>query len=93
MFESRVLRKIFGPKKEEVTGVLREMSNGELNDVESPPVIGVITLDEGEMNGVYVMHGKQEKCIQNFVGRILRNTTAQRWEVNKVIIIHHQHYY
>ena len=91
--ERRVLRKIFGPKKEEVTGVWRELSNGELNDMESPPVLGVITLDEGEMNGVFVMHEKQEKCIQNFVGGILRNMTAQRWEDNKVIIIHHQHYH
>jgi len=93
VFESRVLRKIFGPKREEVTGVWRELSNGELNDMESPPVIGVMTLDEGEMNGVFIMHGKQEKCIQNFVGGILRNTTAQRWEDNKVIIMHHQRYY
>jgi len=61
--------------------------------MESSPVIWVITLDEGEMNGVFVMHGKQEKCIQNFVRGILRNTTAQTWEDNKVIIIHHQHYY
>ena len=86
-------RKIFGPKKEEVTGVWRELSNGELNDMDSPPVMGVITLDEGEMNGVFVMHEKQEKCIHNFVGGILRNMTAQRWEDNKVIIIHHQHCY
>jgi hypothetical protein len=78
VLESRVLRKIFGPKREEVTGVWRELSNGELNDMESPPVIGVITLYEGEVNGVFVMHGKQENCIQNFVGGILRNTNAQR---------------
>jgi len=63
VFERRVLRKIFGPKKEEVTGVWRELSKGELNDMESPPVIGVITLDEGEVNGVFIMYGKQEKCI------------------------------
>jgi hypothetical protein len=61
--------------------------------MEYPPVIGLITLDEGEMNGVFVMHGKQEKCIQNFVGGILRNTTAQVWEDNKVIVIYHHHYY
>jgi hypothetical protein len=85
VFESRVLRKVFGPKREEIRGVWRELSNGELNDMESPTVIGVITLDEDEMNGLFVMNGKQEKCIQS--------DTAQRWEDNKVIIIHHQHYY
>jgi hypothetical protein len=55
--------------------------------MESPPVIGVITLDESEMKRVFFMNGEQEKCIQNFVGGILRNTTARRWENNKVIII------
>jgi hypothetical protein len=86
-FEIRVLRKMFGPTREEVTGVWRELSNGELNEMESPPVIGAITLDESEMKGVFVMNGEQEKCIQKFVRGMLRNTTARRWEDNKVIIV------
>jgi hypothetical protein len=33
MFENRVLRRIFGPKKEEVAGGWRRMNNGELHNL------------------------------------------------------------
>ena len=35
MFENRVLRRIFGPKRDEVTGELRKLHNEELNDLYS----------------------------------------------------------
>jgi len=34
-FENRVLRKIFGPMRDEVTGKLRKLHNEELNDLNS----------------------------------------------------------
>jgi len=34
---NRVLRKIFGPKRNEVTGVLRKLRNVELYDLHSSP--------------------------------------------------------
>jgi hypothetical protein len=37
VFENRVLRKIFGPKKDEVTGEWRRLHNEELNDLYSSP--------------------------------------------------------
>ena len=33
VFENRVLRKIFGPKRDEVTGEWRNLHNEELNDL------------------------------------------------------------
>jgi hypothetical protein len=33
LFENRVLRRIFGPKRDEVTGEWRELHNEELNDL------------------------------------------------------------
>jgi hypothetical protein len=33
VFESRVLRRIFGTKRDEVTGELRKLHNEELNDL------------------------------------------------------------
>ena len=33
VFENRVLRKIFGPKKDEVTGEWRKLHNDEFNDL------------------------------------------------------------
>jgi len=38
-FENRVLRKIFGPKRDEVTGEWRKLHNEELNDLYSSPNI------------------------------------------------------
>jgi hypothetical protein len=35
MFENKVLRRIFGPKRDEVTGGWRKLHNGELHDLYS----------------------------------------------------------
>ena len=43
MFEIRVLGRIFGPKRDEVTGKWRKLLNEELNDLySSPNIIRVI---------------------------------------------------
>jgi len=39
MFENMVLRRIFGPRRDEVTGEWRRLHNEELNDVYSSPNI------------------------------------------------------
>jgi hypothetical protein len=39
VFENRVLRRIFGPKRDEVTGEWRELHNKELHDLYSTPSI------------------------------------------------------
>ena len=39
MFENRVLRRIFGPRRDEVTGEWRRLRNKELNDLYSSPNI------------------------------------------------------
>jgi hypothetical protein len=39
VFENRVLRKVFGPKRDEVTGEWRKLHNKELNDLYSSPNI------------------------------------------------------
>jgi hypothetical protein len=39
VFENRVLRKIFGPKKDEVIGVWRKLHNQELHNLHSSPNI------------------------------------------------------
>jgi hypothetical protein len=39
VFESRVLRKIFGPRRDEVTGEWRQLHNKALNDLYSSPSI------------------------------------------------------
>ena len=39
VFEKRVLRRVFGPKRDEVTGEWRKLPNEELNDLCSLPNI------------------------------------------------------
>ena len=39
MFENRVLRRIFGPKRDTVMGEWRKLNNEELNDLYSSPNI------------------------------------------------------
>ena len=39
VFENRVLRKVFGPERDEVTGEWRKLHNEELNDLYSLPNI------------------------------------------------------
>jgi hypothetical protein len=39
VFENRVLRRIFGPKRDEVTGELRKLHNEVLHDLYSSPSI------------------------------------------------------
>jgi hypothetical protein len=43
VFENRVLRRIFGPKRDEVTGEWRKLHNEELHDLYSLPNIIRIT--------------------------------------------------
>jgi hypothetical protein len=43
VFENRVLRRVFGPKRDEATGEWRRLHNEELNDLySSPKIIRVI---------------------------------------------------
>jgi len=73
LFENRVLRRIFGPKRDEVTGEWRKLHNEELNDIYSlPNIVRVIkslimrwaghVARVGERRGVYgVLVGNPEE--------------------------------
>jgi hypothetical protein len=43
VFQNRVLRRIFGPKRDEVTG-LRKLHNEELHSLYSPPSTSIIRM-------------------------------------------------
>jgi hypothetical protein len=65
--ERRVLRKIFGPKKEEVIGGWRKLHYEALRKLySSPNVIRIIRSRRLKWTG-HVAHNREEKCIQNFV--------------------------
>ena len=47
LFENRALRRIFGPKWDEITGEWRKLHNEELNDpYSSPNIVRVINREE-----------------------------------------------
>jgi hypothetical protein len=89
VFENRVLRGIFGPKRDEVTGKWRNLQN-ELNDLyASPNIVRVIKWRRmrwvghaaymGESRGVYrVLVGKPE-------GKRPLGILRRRWEDNIVM--------
>jgi hypothetical protein len=52
VFENRVLRRIFGPKRDEVTGEWRKLHNEELNDLYSlPNIVRVVKLRRMKWEG------------------------------------------
>jgi len=87
MFENRVLRRIFGPKRDKVTGDWRKLRNEKLNNLySSPNIVRVIKSRRirwaghvarmGEGRGVYrVLVGKLE-------GRRPLGRPRRRWEDN-----------
>ena len=87
VFENRVLRRIFGPRRDEVTGEWRKLHNDELNDLySSPNIVRVITSRRmgwvehgarmGERRGVYrVLMGRRD-------GKRPLGRPKRRWEDN-----------
>jgi hypothetical protein len=62
VFESRVLRKIFGPKRDEGTGGWRKLHNEELRDLySSPSIIRIIKSRRMRWAGHVARMGKEER--------------------------------
>jgi hypothetical protein len=55
VFEKRVLRKIFGPKREE-EGSWRKLHNDELHSLYSSPNIVRVIIKEDEVSGTWGTH-------------------------------------
>jgi hypothetical protein len=69
VFGNRVLRRIFGPKRDEATGEWRRLHNEELNDLcSSPNIIGVIKKRKMRWARDVARIGGKERCIQDFGG-------------------------
>jgi hypothetical protein len=94
VFESMVLRRIFGPRRDEVTGEWRRLHNEELNDsYSSPNIVRVIKSSRmrwagrvarmGGERGVYrVLVGKlQGKRDLGVDGWIILGWISRRWDV------------
>jgi transcription termination factor 2 len=87
VFENRVLRRIFGPKRDEVTGEWRKLHNKELRDLYSSPSIiriiksrrmrwaGHVARMEEKRNAYRLLVGKPE-------GKRLLGRPRRRWVDN-----------
>ena len=73
MFEKRVLRRIFRPKRDQITGEWRKLYNEVLNDLHSSQnIICMIKSRSMRWMGACSMYGGEEMCIQDFGGETLR---------------------
>ena len=70
VFENRVLRRIFGPKRDEVTREWRKLHNEELNDLySSPNIIQVIKLRRMRWAGHVAYIGERQGIYRVFMGK------------------------
>jgi hypothetical protein len=71
VFENRVLRRVFGPKRDEVTGQWRRLHNEELNDrYSSPNIVRVCKSRRMRLAGHVARMGEKRGAYGSLVGRL-----------------------
>jgi len=68
VYEYRVLRRIFGPKRDEVTGEWGKLNNEEINDLYSSPNIVRVNKSRRMRWAGHATHTGERRCIQSFDG-------------------------
>jgi hypothetical protein len=70
VFENRVLRRIFGLKRDEVTGKWRKLHNEELRDFySSPSIIRIIKSGRMRCEGHVARIGEKRNAYSSLVGK------------------------
>jgi hypothetical protein len=93
VFENRVLRRIFGPKRDEATGEWRRLHNEERNDFYSSRNIiwGNNEIENNEMGGAYSTYAESRAAYSILVsrpeGRRPLGRRKRRWEDNLKIYL------
>jgi hypothetical protein len=87
VFENRVLRTVFGPKKAEVTGKWRKLHNQELNDLYSLPSIVRVVKSRRMRWAGHVARMREERGVRRVLvgkpeGRRSLGRPRLRWEDN-----------
>jgi hypothetical protein len=73
VFENRVLRGVFGPERDEVTGEWRKLHSGELRNLySSPDIIRQMKSRRMRWAGHVARMGGGEKRVQGFGGKARR---------------------
>jgi hypothetical protein len=87
LFENRVLRRIFGPKREKVVGGWRRLHNEELHNLyTSPNIVNTITSRSMRWAGHVACTGKMKNTYKILAGKPERKRPLgrpqRRWEDN-----------
>jgi hypothetical protein len=87
VFQNRVLRRVFGPKRDEVTGVWRKLHNEELNGLYSlPNIVRVVKSRRMRWAGHVVRMGEERGVHRVLVekpeGKRPLGRPRHRWEDN-----------
>jgi hypothetical protein len=85
VFENRVLRRIFGPKRDEVTGEWRKLHNEELHSLySSPDIVRQVKSRRMRWAGHVARMGEERKVYKVFVGKLEgkrpHGRPRRRWE-------------
>jgi hypothetical protein len=79
VFENRVLRRIFGPKRDEVTGKWRKLHNEELRDLySSPSIIRIIKSRRIRWADHVARMGEKRNAYRLLVGKPVRKRPLGR---------------
>ena len=83
VFENRVLRGVFGPKRDEVTGEWRKLHNEELSDLYSLPIIvRVVKSRRMRWAGNVARMGEGRGVYRVLMGKRPLGRPRRRWEDN-----------
>jgi hypothetical protein len=87
VFENRVLRRVFGPKRDEVTGEWRTLHNEELNDLYSLPNIVRVVKSRRKRWAGHLAHMGEERFVYRVLvgkaeGKRPLGRHSRRWEDN-----------
>jgi hypothetical protein len=70
-FENRVLKSIFGAKRDEVTGGWRKLQNEELHNLYAPPCVIIMIISRGmRLAGHVVRMGKTRNAYRILLGKL-----------------------
>jgi hypothetical protein len=76
VFEKRVLRRTFEPKRDEVTGDWRKLNNEELHNLYSSPSINRMKSRRMRFGRACSTNGGEEECIEDIGGKARRKETT-----------------
>jgi hypothetical protein len=79
VFENRVLRRIFGPKRDDVTGEWRKLLNEELHNLYSPPDI-IRRMKSRRMWWARHVARMGEKVLQGLGRKVRKKETIRKTE-------------